>query len=375
MNDLQIEKIILRQIELSLKHAFETSFGVITKRRAIIVEVIDKDGASGFGECTAMEHPFYNHESVDAAWQVITSSLCPMLSTTKAKSASDVGRIFLPVRGNRMSIAAVETAVWDLEAKRLGIPLWQHLGGTLDSVRCGVSIGIQKSAEALVDKVAEELASGYQRIKIKIKPGHDIDLVRAVRYRFPEIQLSVDANSAYCLSEDLSLMREMDEYDLLMIEQPLEAGDLIDHAKLQSKIKTSICLDESINCLRDARQAIEIGACRIINIKLGRVGGHAAAKEIQEFASANDIPVWCGGMLETGIGRTHNIAMSTLDGFKLPGDISASARYWERDITEQPITVGSDGTITAPRFPGIGYNPDEKEINRLTTKSATLSLM
>jgi len=372
--NIQLEKIKLNEIELPLKERFETSFGVTTGRRVIIVEAFDKSGASGYGECTAMEQPFYNEESVDTSWAVINGSIAPILSSKPVSSASDVSCALSPIKGNRMAISAVETAVWDLEAKLKDQPLWQNLGGTLNAINCGVSIGLQPSTEQLVDRVTHELESGYQRIKIKIKPGHDVELVKAVRRAFPDILLSVDANSAYRLEQDKDIFRQLDEFDLLMIEQPLEAGDLLDHSKLQRILKTSLCLDESITCVRDARQAIELDACRIINIKLGRVGGHAAAKEIQGLAKAANIPVWCGGMLETGIGRAHNIAMSTLDGFTLPGDVSASARYWQNDIIDPPVTVNPNGTITAPDSPGIGFGVNQDLIENLTTRTATLQL-
>lgn len=371
---MQLEKIELREIELPLKAAFETSFGVTTKRRALVVRVDDKRGASGYGECTAMEHPFYNHETVDTAWSIIAKFIAPMLTTSRISSASEVGESLAAIRGNRMAIGGVETAIWDLEAKLLDKPLWRHLGGARNEINCGVSIGLQKSPSILLEKVARELESGYQRIKIKIKPGQDVELVKAVRREYPDITLSVDANSAYCLDKDVELMQELDKYGLLMIEQPLAAGDLLDHSKLQRRLKTPICLDESITCLRDARHALELDACRIINIKLGRVGGHASALVIQELAERQNIPVWCGGMLETGIGRAHNISMSTLPGFTLPGDVSASERYWEKDIIEPPVKVSLQGTIDAPTSPGIGFEINEREINELTTRSETVFL-
>jgi len=373
-SNLQLERIQLRQIEMPLKAPFETSFGVTTKRRILIVRVFDKSGASGYGECTAMEEPFFNHETIDTAWTIILNFVAPILAFASVWKASEVGRALAAVQGNCMAIAAVETAIWDLEAKLLDMPLWRLLGGTRNEISSGVSIGLQKSPEILLEKVATELESGYQRIKLKIKPGQDVELVKAVRRKFPDILLSVDANSAYSLEKDFATMLELDEYDLLMIEQPLAAGDLLDHSKLQKKIKTRICLDESITSLRDARHALELGACRIINIKLGRVGGHASARAIQEFAELQGIPVWCGGMLETGIGRAHNIAMSTLGGFTLPGDVSASARYWEKDIIEPAVTVSADGSINAPSTPGIGYEVIEQEINDLTIRSEILSL-
>lgn len=374
MQNLQLKKIELREIEMPLKAAFETSFGVTTKRRLLIVRVFDKSGASGYGECTAMEQPFYNHETVATAWVIISKFIAPMLASARVSSASEVGGALAPIQGNCMAIGAVETAVWDLEAKLLDKQLWRHLGGTQSEINCGVSIGLQKSPEILLEKVARELESGYRRIKIKIKPGQDVELVKAVRREFPDIILSVDANSAYRLEKDGEMLQKLDDYDLLMIEQPLAAGDLLDHAKLQQRLKTPICLDESITCLRDAQHALESGACRIINIKLGRVGGHASARAIQELAERRNIPVWCGGMLETGVGRAHNIAMSTLAGFTLPGDVSASARYWEKDIIEPPVKVSLQGTINAPSAPGIGYEVDEQETKDLTTRSETVFL-
>ena len=374
MSNLKLEKIELREIELPLKNAFETSFGVTTKRRVILVKVFDKSGACGFGECTAMERPFYNAETVDTAWSVIVQCLAPILAAAPVSAADGIASTLSPIHGNRMAIGAVESAVWDLEAKLSGRPLWQHLGGTLSEIDCGVSIGLQRTPEALVDKVAAELESGYQRIKLKIKPGQDIEFVSAVRRAFPETVLSVDANSAYRLDDHLDVFKELDEFDLLMIEQPLVAGDLLDHSRLQRELKTAICLDESITCLRDARQALELNACRIINIKLGRVGGHRSAREIQELAVEKGVPVWCGGMLETGVGRAHNIAMSTLAGFTLPGDVSASARYWAKDIIDPPVEVSPRGTINVPSGPGIGYEVAEKDLDQLTTRTEAVCL-
>jgi O-succinylbenzoate synthase len=273
-----------------------------------------------------------------------------------------------------MAKAGVEAAIWDLEAKIAQVPLWQHIKGTRDEISCGVSIGLQSSIEALLDKVSQEVESGYQRIKIKIKPGQDVQLVAAIRQQFPAITLSVDANSAYRLETDAPLLKQLDDYNLLMIEQPLAPGDLVDHSKLQRELRTPICLDESIVCLANARHAHELGACRIINIKLGRVGGYSEANAIQSFAQAHGVPVWCGGMLEAGIGRAHNIALSTLPGFTLPGDVSASARYWEEDIIEPPVTVSREGTIKAPTGDGIGYEVNEARVEALTVRRETVRL-
>jgi O-succinylbenzoate synthase len=372
--NLQLERIELREIELALKSPFETSFGRTTRRRILIVRVFDKTGASGYGECVAAEGPFYNHETVDTAWLITAKYVGPLLARARVESAREVNAALAPIRGNQMAKAGVEAAVWDLEAKLAGLPLWQHLGGVRDEINCGVSIGLQETTETLIDKVAHELESGYQRIKIKIKPGKDIQLLGAIRSRFPDITLSVDANSAYALNRDLSVIMQFDQYNLLMIEQPLAPGDLIDHAKLQREIKTPICLDESIVSLADARHAHELSSCRIINIKLGRVGGHTEVRLIQAFAVEHDIPVWCGGMLEAGIGRAHNIALSTLPGFTLPGDVSASARYWAEDIIEPPVTVSRRGTIKAPTGYGIGYEVNEDRVEALTVRRETVHL-
>jgi len=297
-----------------------------------------------------------------------------MLAKSQLKNAAQVNDLLAPIRENRMAKAGVEAAIWDLEAKLAGVALWQQIGGTRGEIACGVSIGLQNSTEALLDKVSCEVKSGYQRIKIKIKPGKDVQLAEAVRKEFPGITLSVDANSAYRLETDVALLKQLDNFDLLMIEQPLTPGDLLDHSKLQRKLRTSICLDESIVCLATARHAHELGACRIINIKLGRVGGFSEAKAIQAFAQEHGMPVWCGGMLEAGIGRAHNIALSTLPGFSLPGDVSASARYWEEDIIEPPVTVSPDGTIKAPTGPGIGFEVNEDRIEALTVRREIISL-
>ena len=364
---LQIQRLELIEIEMPLRWPFETSFGRTTRRRILLVKVFDADGACGYGECTASEDPFYNHETTDSAWLIIVKYIAPLLSAAKIDSAASTNEALGRIRGNRMAKGAVEAAIWDLEARRRNTPLWRHLGGTRPQIDCGVSIGLQETSDKLLEKVDKEIASGYQRIKIKIKPGRDIELVKAIRARYPSILLSVDANSAYTLA-DAALFKEMDQYNLLMIEQPLAPGDLVDHGKLQRQIATPICLDESILTEADARHAIELGSCRIINIKLGRVGGHSEARLIHDHALRNGIPVWCGGMLESGIGRAHNIAMSTLAGFTLPGDVSASERYWDSDIIEPPVMVSREGRITPPSKPGIGYDVDEQRINEQRVK-------
>jgi O-succinylbenzoate synthase len=367
-----ISSVELREIRLPLVHFFETSFGRTTKRRILLVRVTDKDGAEGWGECTAGEGPFYCEEWTETAWTTITTFLAPMVVDKEIEGAADVSELMRAVRGHRMAKAAIETACWDLEARTLGRPLWKHLGGVRAEISSGVSIGIQQEPAALIEKVEKELAAGYQRIKIKIKPGWDLKIIAQVREKFPEIRLMADANSAYTLS-DVALFKEMDQYKLMMIEQPLAHDDIFDHAELQKQIATPICLDESIHSSADALHAIQLGATRIINLKLGRVGGHAPAKKVERVSRENNIPVWCGGMLESGIGRAHNIAMATLEGFTLPGDVSASARYWEEDIIDPPVTVSSSGTIQAPDKAGIGFAVNLSRVESLTARKETIS--
>ena len=362
-----IERVELFEIRLPLVHYFETSFGRTLERRIILVRVIDEDGTEGWGECTAGENPFYSDEWTESAWLTIKTFLAPMILGREIENAAKIFAAMQAVRGHRMAKASIETACWDLEAKRARLPLWQYLGGTRREIPCGVSIGIQATPEKLLEKIEHELAAGYQRIKIKIKPGWDLTVVEKVRARFPDVPLSVDANSAYTLN-DTALFRALDEFNLMMIEQPLAHDDMLDHAELQKQIRTSICLDESIHSSDDARHAIDAGACRIVNIKLGRVGGHMEARRVEQVCRERGIPVWCGGMLEAGIGRAHNIAMATLEGFTLPGDVSASARYWAEDIIEPPVTVTPHGTIIALDAPGIGYRIKRQRIDTLAVR-------
>jgi O-succinylbenzoate synthase len=364
---MKIESITLREVQMRLKAPFETSFGVSHHRRIILVEAI-ADGVSGWGEVTATETPGYNSETTDTAWHVISDFVAPSLIGKTISAASDCPALLASIRGHEMAKSGVENALWDAEAQLKGVSLSKLLGGTLEEIASGVSLGIRESPQALVRRVEEELRSGYQRIKLKIKPGKDLDYVAAVRKEFPDILLSVDANSAYRL-EDAAHLRELDKFKLLMMEQPLNWDDIYAHSKLQAQIQTSICLDECINNARHALTAIELKACRIINIKLGRVGGHSEAKRVEQVCRTHSIPVWCGGMLETGIGRAHNIAMSTLTGFTLPGDVSASKRYWQEDIIEPEVEVTSEGTIHVPKTPGLGYAVRRDRIQQLTVRT------
>jgi o-succinylbenzoate synthase len=364
---LLIQSIELREIRLPLVYFFETSFGRTVERRIVLARVIDSDGAEGWGECTAGEGPFYSYESTETAWATLTEFLAPMVIGQKIESAAHTFALMSPVRGHRMAKATIETACWDLEAKRGEVPLWKHLGGVRSELACGVSIGIQDTPEILLEKIRKERDAGYQRIKIKIKPGWDLNIIERVRKEFPDIRLMGDANSAYKLA-DVPLFKQLDQFNLMMLEQPLAHDDIFDHATLQRKIQTPICLDESIQSAEDAAHAISLGSCKIINVKLGRVGGHSEAKRIEAVTCDNEIPIWCGGMLESGIGRAHNIAMSTLANFTLPGDVSASARYWEEDIIDPPVRVSPRGTITPPDSPGIGFAVNLPRIEALTVR-------
>jgi o-succinylbenzoate synthase len=364
---MKIETITLREIHMRLKAPFETSFGVMQDRRILLVEVI-ADGVSGWGEVTAGETPSYNAETTDTAWHIISDFVAPSLIGKTLAAASEVPGLINRIRGHQMAKAGVENAVWDVEAQQKSLPLSKLLGGMLKQISCGVSLGIRDTPSSLVKKVEEELFSGYQRIKLKIKPGKDIEFVRAVRSNFPEIRLSVDANSAY-RPEDADHLKKLDAFNLLMIEQPLYWDDIHAHAKLQRSLCTAICLDECISNSRHALTAIELGACRIVNVKLGRVGGHTEAVQVHDICRARSVPVWSGGMLESGVGRAHNVAMSTLAGFTLPGDVSASRRYWDEDIIEPEVEVTRQGTIQVPQTPGLGYKVRREAINRLTVRS------
>jgi len=366
---MRIRTVTLREIHLRLLSPFRTSFGVSDLRRILIAEV-EADGVTGWGESTAGENPFYSYETVETAWLILRDYLWPVVRG-KDIQAAEVWDLLGNVRGHNMAKAALETAIWDAEAKQKSLALARLLGGLREEIPCGVSIGIQPSMAELVARVEEAVADGYQRIKIKIKPGLDIHPVRALRERFPRLRLMVDANSAYDL-RDVSLLKQLDPFHLMMIEQPLGWDDVYSHAQLQRQIETPICLDECIHSVEHARAAIEIGACRIINIKLGRVGGHTAARRLHDLCQEKSIPVWCGGMLESGIGRAHNIAMSSLANFSLPGDVSASRRYWEQDVIEPEVEVSKQGTIRVPSAPGIGFAPQLDRIDALTKRREAL---
>jgi len=310
---------------------------------------------------------FCGHETPEPALHVPRGVLIPWTLGREWTRRSDLDQQFRAMRGHNMVKAALENALWDIEAQQKRLPLAKLVGGTFDEIPCGVSIGIQNSVDELLEKIERELAAGYQRIKVKIKPGWDVEVLPHIRAQFPRIALMADANSAYTL-DDLEHLKSFDRFHLMMIEQPLGWEDLVDHAKLQRQILTPLCLDESIHSADDARKAIELGACKIINVKLGRVGGFTAARQVHDLCRARNIPVWCGGMLESGIGRAHNIALSALPGFTLPGDVSASRRYWTEDIIDPEVTVSPRGTIRVPAGPGLGFTPNLERIERATVR-------
>src|SRR6202140_737899 len=360
---MKIETITLREIRMPLVHFFETSFGRVHSRRILLLTA-DCDGVEGWGECVAAEDPFYSSEWIETAWSTIKEYLGPAGLGRPLAAAHEVAGLMAKVRGHRMAKAAIENAAWDAEARQKQQPLWKLLGGTTREIQCGVSIGIQDSVEQLLDKIQIELAAGYRRIKVKVKPGWDVNVLEKIRARWADITLSCDANSAYTLDQ-VEHLRSFDQFNLLMIEQPLWDDDIFYHARLQRELRSAICLDESIVSARAAAVAIETGACRIINIKVGRVGGFTEAKKIHDICRSQKIPVWCGGMLESGIGRAHNIALSTLENFSLPGDVSASKRYWKEDIIEPEVQVSPEGMIAISDQMGTGYRIKEDMIEKL----------
>jgi len=363
---MRIERAELRLIELPLAEPFETSFGREIHKRAIIV-ALHGDGATGWGECVAAPGPWYSYETVETAWWVLEEFLIPRVLGEELEARGVWGRI-APVRGHPMAKAVLEMASWDLEAKLEGVPLAALLGGTKERVESGISIGIKGSLPELLEEIARRLDEGYPRIKLKIKPGWDLEILEEVRERFPGIKLQVDANAAYTL-EDLPRLKELDRFGLLLIEQPLGYDDLVDHALLQGELATPLCLDESISSLGAAKAALTLRSCRIINIKPGRVGGFTQSLAIHDECRAKLVPVWCGGMLETGIGRAHNVALASLPGFSLPNDISASRRYFDRDIIEPEFTLNKDGTVSVPQGPGIGVEVLEDRLEEVTIKA------
>jgi o-succinylbenzoate synthase len=365
---VKIDRLELRLLKLPLVHFFETSFGRVHEKQFVLVRV-EGGGAVGYGECVADSDPYYSAETNETVWHIIAEFLAPRVLGVEIPHPRDLFPAMKAVRGHNMAKAAVEMACWDLYARQRGEPLARTLGGVRDRIASGVSVGIQDSLDDLARKVEGELAAGYRRIKIKIKPGWDVDAVATIRRRFGAVPLMVDANAAYTLAQ-ADHLAELDRFDLMMIEQPLDYDDIVDHAALQQRIRTSICLDESIKSVGAAREAIAAGACRIINIKPGRVGGFGESIRLHDLCAASQIPVWHGGMLESGIGRAANIHLSTLPNFVLPGDIAASKRYFDPDLVDPPIELSPDGTIAVPTGDGIGVAVREDRVERATVKRA-----
>lgn len=366
---MDIKQITLRHLKMGLLKPFTTSVWTEYDKDFILVEVESSSGLSGWAESVAALIPIYNEETVKTNWHMMSDFLIPSLLKEPIEHPDDVFETFQYVRGNFMAKAALEGAIWDLFAKEKQMSLAKALGGTKDKIEVGISLGIQKSEQALLEQVHRYVEEGYKRIKVKIKPGWDINILSAIRKEFPNLPMMADANCAYSLV-DLDHLAALDHFNLTMIEQPLSHDDIIDHAKLQARMKTPICLDESIHTLEDTRKAIELGSCKIINIKIGRVGGLSESKRIHDFCQANDVPVWCGGMLEAGIGRAHNIAITTLPNFILPGDTASSSRYWAQDIIDPEVEV-KNGFIEVPKTPGIGFEPSMERIKKFTLESKT----
>lgn len=354
---IPLSKIILHRLNMRMIDPFATSFGTIQDKEFYIIEAIDVDGFRGYGESVPFSIPWYTEETVKTSKHIMGDFLIPLLRENMIDHPDEVFALFEPIRGNNMAKAAIEGAIWDLYAKRQNVSLAKALGGEKKIIDVGISIGLQSTIPELLKKIEGFLDEGYKRIKLKIKPGQDVEMLREVRKAFPDTPIMADANSSYTLG-DLNIFKKMDELNLLMIEQPLQHNDIIDHAKLQREIKTPICLDESIHSLYDVQKAIELGSCKVINVKVGRVGGLSESVRIHDYCKNHGIPIWCGGMLEAGIGRAHNIAISSLLNFVLPGDTAGSSRYWEKDIIKPEVTV-ENGVIRVPTAPGIGYDIDE----------------
>jgi O-succinylbenzoate synthase len=367
---VKIEKIELFLCRLPLVHFFETSFGRSYDRTFVLVRV-EGGGREGWGECVAEANPYYSSETTETVWHIVAGFIAPLVTGKTFDHPREIFPALARIRGHNMAKAGVEMAAWDLYARLKGQPLSRVLGGTRDRIASGVSIGIQDSLDQLMGKIERELAAGYQRIKIKIKPGWDVAAVERVRQTFGDIPLQVDANAAYTLG-DSDLLARLDPFNLLLIEQPLDYDDVMDHAVLQQRLKTPVCLDESVHTVRIARDAIEARACKIINIKPGRVGGHQASIELHDLCAAHGIPVWHGGMLESGIGRAHNIHLASLPNFTLPGDIAASKRYYDPDLIDPPIDIAKDGTIAVPTSPGIGVTIVRERIDKATLRHVSL---
>lgn len=369
---IPLQEFTLHRLNMALKDPFTTSFGTFQEKDFFITEVTDENGNRGFGESVAFTSPWYSEETVETNLHMMRDFLIPIIANNPVTHPQEVNGLFASIKGNNMAKSAVEGAIWDLYAKRKGITLAKALGGHKTEIDVGISLGIEPTIEALLAKITHYVEAGYKRIKIKIKPGFDVEVLKEVRKHFPQTAIMADANSAYTL-DDVDHLKQLDDLNLTMIEQPLAHDDIIDHATLQKQLRTPICLDESIHSYEDARKAIELGSCEIINIKIGRVGGLTEAKKIHDLCEEKGVKVWCGGMLEAGVGRAHNIALTTLSQFVLPGDTAGSNRYWQKDIIEPEVTV-QDGIITVPTKPGIGYEINEEVLKQYTVDTQAFDL-
>lgn len=359
---MKLTEVTIYTMKMRMKSPFSTSFGTMQNKTFLLIEVKDESGMSGWGEGVAFDTPWYTEETVKTMKHLLEDHLIPLLLHKEIVHPDEVNALFAPIRRNPMAKASIEGAVWDLYAKQNNMSLSHAIGGVQEKIEVGISIGLQKTTEELIAVIHQFLHEGYKRIKVKIKPGNDIELIRSIRAHFPHVPLMADANSAYTL-EDIDKFKALDAFNLMMIEQPLAHDDIVDHAILQKKITTPICLDESITSFEDVRRAVELGSCKVVNVKIGRVGGITEAKKIHDYCKKTGVPIWCGGMLEAGIGRAHNIALTSLSNFVLPGDTAASSRYWEEDIITPEVTV-EDGYITVPTLPGIGFEVNRKALKK-----------
>lgn len=368
---MKLTAVTIYLLKMRMKSPFATSFGVIQDKTVLAIKAVDESGMVGWGEGVAFDDPSYTEETAKTTWHMLEDFLIPMLLHKEIGHPDEVNALFKPIRRNMMAKSAIEGAVWDIYAQLTGQSLAQAIGGTANTIEVGISIGLQQTNEALFTVIEDYLAQGYKRIKVKIKPGRDIELIRAIRERFGDIPLMADANSAYTL-RDMPLLQQLDTFHLLMIEQPLAYDDLVEHAILQKQMQTPICLDESITSLEDIKRAVHLGSCKVVNIKIARVGGITEAIRIHDYCQQHHIKVWCGGMLEAGIGRAHNVALTSLANFVLPGDTASSSRYWYEDIIEPEVTAW-DGLIDVPQTVGIGYRVREEYIEQEAIMQKTFS--
>lgn len=361
---MKVTEVAIYHLKMPMNNPFTTSFGTLKDKSFLLLEAKSEDGITGFGECVAFEAPWYTEETVKTCWHMLEDFLIPIVLHKEVNHPDEISKWFSSIRKNNMAKAAIEGAVWDIFAKQSNQSLAKALGGNKEKIEVGISLGIQPTIEQQIEVVRKYIHEGYKRIKVKIKPGWDVDVIRKLRETFPDVPMMADANSAYTL-EDIELLKQLDEFNLMMIEQPLAYDDIVDHAKLQKELKTPICLDESIVSFEDAKKAIELGSCGVMNIKIGRVGGLSEAKRIQDYCELKGIPVWCGGMLEAGVGRAHNIALTTLSNFVMPGDTAGSSHYFEEDIITPEVVV-EDGYITVPETIGIGYEVNMEAVKKYT---------